>query len=76
MAAGRSVLVLGTAGWPRAESILAWLAFSHCVRLGFRRAQGITACSGFWSPPSLVVLLVPTAFQTHDTLFDQAILSA
>src|SRR6202040_3632999 len=41
----------------------------------FRAPQGITALFWFLFAAVLVVLLVPTAFQAYDTLFDQAILS-
>jgi diguanylate cyclase (GGDEF)-like protein len=46
-----------------------------CVWGAFRRAQGITALFWFLFAAVLVVLLVPTAFQTYDTLFDQNTLS-
>jgi diguanylate cyclase (GGDEF)-like protein len=72
-------LVLGTGrpGRGLAESILVLASFLAlaCVWNAFRRAQGITAL--FWLLFAAVqaVLLIPTAFQAYDTLFDQAILS-
>src|SRR6202158_4668013 len=72
-------LVLGTGrpGRGLAESILVLVSFLAlaCAWNAFRRAQGITALFWFLFAVVQVVLLVPTAFQTYDTLFDQAILS-
>jgi diguanylate cyclase (GGDEF)-like protein len=79
--AGQAVgfLVLGTgrAGRGLAESILVLVSFLAlaCAWIAFRRAQGITALFWFLFAAVLVVLLVPTAFQAYDTLFDQSILS-
>jgi hypothetical protein len=72
-------LVLGT-GRPRsglAKSILVLVSLLAlaCAWIAFRRAQGITALFWFLFGAVLAVLLVPTAFQAYDTLFDQAILS-
>src|SRR5580704_4693827 len=47
-----------------------------CIWVAFRRARGITAVFWFLFAAVLVVLLVPTAIQFHDTLFDPNILSA
>src|ERR1700686_2020495 len=72
-------LMLGTGrpGRGLAESILVLVSFLAlaCAWNTFRRAQGITALYWFLFAAVLVVLLVPTAFQAYDTLFDQAILS-
>jgi diguanylate cyclase (GGDEF)-like protein len=71
--------VLGTGRWGLglALSILilgSFLALA-CAWDTFRRAQGITALFWFLFAAVLVVLLVPTAFQTYDALFDQTTLS-
>jgi diguanylate cyclase (GGDEF)-like protein len=72
-------LVLGTGqpGRGLAESILVLVSLLAlaCAWNAFRRAQGITALFWFLFAAVQVVLLVPTAFQTYDTLFNQAILS-
>ena len=72
-------LVLGTGrpGRSLAESILVLVSLLAlaCVWNTFRRAQGITALFWFLFAAVLVVLVVPTAFQAYDTLFDQSILS-
>src|SRR5882762_962087 len=72
-------LVLGTGrpGRGLAESILVLVSLLAlaCAWNAFRRAQGITALFWFLFAAVLVVLLVPTAFQAYDTLFDQSILS-
>jgi diguanylate cyclase (GGDEF)-like protein len=72
-------LMLGTGrpGRGLAESILVLVSFLAlaCAWNAFRRAQGITALFWFLFAAVQVVLLVPTAFQTYGTLFDQAILS-
>ena len=77
-ALGFLVLGTGRAGRGLAESILVLVSFLAlaCAWNAFRRAQGITALFWFLFAAVLVVLLVPTAFQAYDTLFDQAILSA
>src|ERR1700687_1886333 len=76
-AVGFLVLGTGRAGRGLAESILVLISFLAlaCARNAFRRAQGITALFWFLFAVVQVVLLVPTAFQTYDTLFGQAILS-
>ena len=76
-ALGFLVLGTGRAGRGLAESILVLASFLAlaCARNAFRRAQGITALFWFLFAVVQVVLLVPTAFQTYDTLFGQAILS-
>jgi diguanylate cyclase (GGDEF)-like protein len=72
-------LVLGTGrhGCGLAESILVLdnLLALACAWLAFRRASGISALFWFLFATVLVVLLVPTVFQTYDTLFDQNTLS-
>jgi len=72
-------LVLGTGrpGCGLAESILVLdnLLALACAGIAFRRAQGITALFWLLFAAVLMVLLVPTAFQTYDTLFDQTTLS-
>jgi small-conductance mechanosensitive channel len=77
-ALGFLVLGTGRAGRGLAESILVLVGFLAlaCAWNAFRRAQGITALFWFLFAAVLVVLLLPTAFQAYDTLFDQAILSA
>src|SRR6202048_1157995 len=67
----------GRAGRGLAESIVVLVSFLAlaCVWIAFRRAHGITALFWFLFAAVLVVLLVPTAFQAYDTLFDQSILS-
>jgi diguanylate cyclase (GGDEF)-like protein len=74
-----SLRMLGTgrAGLGLAQSIL---ILSSLVALGcawgaFRRARDITALFWLLFVAVLVVLLVPTACQTYDTVFGQSILS-
>ena len=76
-ALGFLVLGTGRSGRGLSESILVLdsLLALACAWIAFRRAQGITALFWFLFGAVLVVLLVPTALQTYDTLFDQAILS-
>jgi diguanylate cyclase (GGDEF)-like protein len=76
-ALGFLVLGTGRAGRGLAESILVLVSFLAlaCAWNSFRRAQGITALFWFLFAAVQFVLLVPTAFQTYGTLFDQAILS-
>jgi hypothetical protein len=47
-----------------------------CIWVAFRRARGIAAVFWFLFAVILMVLLIPTAIQFHDTLFDPDILSA
>jgi diguanylate cyclase (GGDEF)-like protein len=72
-------LGLGTGRWGLGLAlsilILSSLLALACTWGAFRRAQGITALFWFLFAAVLVVLLVPTAFQTYDTLFDQTVLS-
>src|SRR5271170_8142601 len=72
-------LILGTgrAGLGLALSILIFssLLALACAWRAFRRAQGISAMFWFLFAVVLVVLLVPTAFQTYDALFGQSTLS-
>jgi diguanylate cyclase (GGDEF)-like protein len=72
-------LLLGTAraGCAFAESILVLdsLVALACAGTAFRRARGISALFWFLFASILVVLLVPTAFQTYDTLTGQTTLS-
>ena len=76
-ALGFLVLGTGRAAVGLAESILALVSLLSIAAawIAFRRAQGITAL--FWSLFAVVlaILLVPTALQTYDTLFDQSLLS-
>src|SRR6202163_3656070 len=76
-ALGFLVLGTGRAGRGLAESILVLVSFLAlaCAWDVFHRAQGITALFWFLFAAVLVVLLIPTAFQAYDTLFDQSILS-
>jgi len=76
-ALGFLVLGTGQAGRAFAESVLVLVSLLAlaCAWNAFRRAQGITALFWFLFAAVLVVLLVPTAFQAYDTLFDQSILS-
>src|ERR1700680_2919310 len=76
-ALGFLALGTGRAGRGLAESILVLVSFLAlaCVWIAFRRAQVITALFLLLFAAVLVVLLVPTAFQAYDTLFDQSILS-
>jgi len=73
-------LVLGTGRWGRgfAESlgVLASLLALACVWDVFQRAQGLTVWFWFLFGSALLVLIVPTAIQVHDTLYDPAFLSA
>src|SRR6266852_4799422 len=77
-ALGLLVLGTGRAGLGLALSILVLdnLLALACAWTAFRRAQGITALFWFLFVVVLVLLLVPTVFQTYDTLFDQPIVSA
>src|ERR1700736_6080400 len=77
-ALGFLMLGTGRAGRGLAESILVLIGFLAlaCAWNAFHRAQGIAALFWFLFAAVLVVLLVPTAFQAYDTLFDQSILSA
>ncbi|MGD0417539.1 MAG: diguanylate cyclase [Terriglobales bacterium] len=72
-------LVLGTRrsglGLALSMLVLSSVLALACVWDAFRRAQGITALFWFLFAAVLVVLLVPTAFQTYDTVFDQNTLS-
>ncbi len=76
-ALGFLVFGTGPAGCGLAESILVLdnLIALVCAWMAFRRTQGISAV--FWLLFAIVflVLLVPTAFQTYDTVFDQSTLS-
>src|ERR1700674_498468 len=76
-ALGFLLLGTGRAGRGLAEYILVLIGLLAlaCAWNAFRRAQGITALFWFLFAAVLVVLLVPTAFQAYDTLFDQSILS-
>jgi hypothetical protein len=67
----------GRAGCGLAESILVLdnLIALACAWIAFRRAQGISALFWLLFSAVLVVLLVPTALQTYDTLLDRSVLS-
>lgn len=75
-----SFLAFGTErqGLAISESILIVdnLLALACIWVAFRGARGITAVFWFLFAAVLMVLLVPTAIQFHDTLFDPDILSA
>jgi len=72
-------LVLGTGrsglGLALSMLVLSSVLALACVWGAFRRAQDITALFWFLFAAVLVVLLVPTALQTYDTVFDQTTLS-
>jgi diguanylate cyclase (GGDEF)-like protein len=76
-ALGFLVLGTGRAGCGLAESIVILdnLIALACVWIAFRRARGISALFWFLFAVVLVVLLVPTAFQTYDTLLGRNTLS-
>lgn len=76
---GLGFLVLGT-GWAgtglsQSLLVLASLIAIACAGIAFRRAQGIPALFWFLFAAVLVVLLVPTAIQAHDTIFHQTSLT-
>jgi len=76
-AIGFVVLGTGRAGLGLSQSLLvieSLLAIA-CAFVAFRRAQGITALFWLLFIIDLVVLVVPTAFQAFDTLFEQTLLS-
>jgi len=70
-------VLLGTGRWGRGFSelilVVVTLVAIMCAWSAFRRAQGVSAL--FWSlfGIALVVLLIPTAVQAYDTLFDQVL---
>jgi hypothetical protein len=72
-------LVLGTGrsglGVALSSLVLSSFLALACSWGAFRRAHGITALFWFLFAAVLVVLLVPTALQTYDALFDQTVLS-
>ncbi len=76
-ALGFLVLGTGRAGCGLSESIIVvdGLLAIACAWIAFRRAQGTIALFWFLFAVVLVVLLIPTAVQTYDTLFEQTILS-
>src|SRR5271156_6753809 len=76
-AVGFLILGTGRSGLGVALSILilSSLLALACAWRAFRRAQGISALFWFLFAVVLVVLLVPTAFQTYDALFGQSPLS-
>ncbi len=76
-ALGFLVFGTGRAGCGLAESILVLdnLIALVCAWMAFRRTQGISAVFWLLFAIVLLVLLVPTVFQTYDTVFDQNILS-
>jgi diguanylate cyclase (GGDEF)-like protein len=76
-AIGFVLLGTGRAGLGLAQSIvvLSNLLALACAWIAFRRAHGTTALFWFLFATVLVILLVPTAFQAYDTLFDQNTLS-
>jgi diguanylate cyclase (GGDEF)-like protein len=76
-ALGFLVLGTGRSGCGLAESILVLdnLLALACVWIAFRRTQGVAALFWLLFAAVLVVLLVPTALQTYDTVFGQITLS-
>jgi len=72
-------LLLGTgragSGFAQSIVVLDSLLALACAWSAFRRAQGINALFWFLFAVVLMVLLVPTAFQTYDTLTGQTTLS-
>jgi len=72
-------LLLGTGrpGLCFSESILVLdnLLALACAWVAFRRAKGIPALFWFLFVMVVIILLVPTAFQAYDTIFDQNTLS-
>jgi len=76
-ALGFLVLGTGRSGLSVALSSLVLSSFLAlaCAWGAFRRAQGIAAVFWLLFAAVLVVLLVPTALQTYDALFDQTVLS-
>jgi len=76
-ALGFIVFGTGRVGRGLAESMLVLVSLLSlaCAWSAFRRAQGIPALFWFLFAVVLAVLLVPTAFQAYDTVFDQSILS-
>src|ERR1035438_2910854 len=76
-ALGFLVLGTGRTGCSLSEFIISLqgLLAIACTWIAYRRAQGVTALFWFLFAVVLVVLLVPTALQTYDTVFDQSILS-
>src|SRR5271156_1234776 len=76
-AVGFLALGTGRSGLGFALSIadLASLLTLVCVWRAFRRGQGIAALFWFLFSAVLMVLLVPTALQTYDVLFDHTTLS-
>jgi len=76
-ALGFGVLGIGRAGQGVSECILVIenaLAFA-CAWLALRRTHGITALFWFLFMVVIVVLMVPTAIQAYDTVFQQVTLS-
>jgi diguanylate cyclase (GGDEF)-like protein len=76
-AVGFLILGTGRAGLGVALTILigSSLLALACAWHAFRRAQGISALFWFLFAAVLVVLLIPTGFQTYDALFGQSTLS-
>src|ERR1039458_2282676 len=76
-ALGFLVFGTGRTGRGLAESILVLVSLLSlaCAWIAFRRAQGITALFWFLFVVVMVVLLVPTAFQTYDSVLDRNTLS-
>ena len=74
------LLTLGTGRWgcglAVSIDVLGNLLALACAWIVFRRAQGIAAIFWFLFAAILMVWIVPTAIQAHDTLFAQDTLSA
>jgi diguanylate cyclase (GGDEF)-like protein len=76
---GIGLLILGTGKWGAglSQSIMIVEGFVAiaCAWKAFRRAQGGAALYWFLFTAMLVVLVIPTALQAYDTLFDQTVVS-
>jgi diguanylate cyclase (GGDEF)-like protein len=72
-------LILGTGrtalGLSGCVLVLDNLVALVCAWTAFRRADGVTALFWFLFSAVLTILLVPTALQAFDTVFDQALLT-
>jgi diguanylate cyclase (GGDEF)-like protein len=73
-------LVLGTGRAGISVSLLILVAHNLlaivCAWVAFRRARSVAALFWFLYAVSLLTLLIPTAFGTHDTVFERSSLSA
>jgi len=71
--------VLGTGRAGKSVSLISLVAHNllalACSWIAFRRARGVAALFWFLYALSLLTLLIPTAFGTYDTVFEQSSLS-